>query len=828
MDASSVTKGGSHTGAQWTLRLLGRFALISTTNQQPVHLPGKRERILLAWLALSPTSRSSRRKLATLLWGESDDNASLDNLRVCLWGLRKALGDAEHRVVTSQGEDIILDLTTIDVDVLAFRRLAAAAGKSELEEAATLFVGEFLDGLSIGSEEFEAWRRDEAVHCREQAIDLFLRLMAAEAAAGDIDRAINAGLRILRLDPLHEPAGRQVMQLYARSGRRGAATQLYRTLAEALKSELGVLPEPETRATLAEITRGSEGEMAEPTSRSATTPPFTPVISVTHTADAQSNDPQLDTLAVAVTPPRSWWYHGRAIAAGVTAVIITATAVYQFAPRTRNAQTEIGVTDTAPRANTVSIAVLPFANLSGDSNQQFFSDGMTEEVTAALAKIPGLQIVARTSAFQFRNSNRDIQAIGQQLHASHVIEGSVRKDGERVRIAVQLISATDGKHVWAEEYDRRLVDIFATEEDIARMVAASVSKPLGLKPGENLVNNRPKDTTAYDEFLRAKALWWERGRPQMLESSGILERVVVRVPDYAPAWSQLALAYVDIPSFEPAFYSGVLDGWRSVMDSALQKSETAAQRALQLDPKNADAWLVLAKIQLSQNKYARADELNARALALDPDDADALINRNQLLHDMGYLKEALVLSQRAVVLEPYVTAFKLRLALDLWLNGRSGESIGILQPLVADGKTPFAAWALARIYAEQGRFDEAADALLKTPKGTFLPGTVETAVQLMRGAPASKRPDEIADLGALDWAYFFVGAPDHALDWNEHVQKIGYWAMVWPFWGEHYASLRKTDQFKSYLRSLGFVEYWRQHGWPDLCHSAGADDFACN
>src|SRR6185295_12490998 len=144
-------------------------------------------------------------------------------------------------------------------------------------------------------------------------------------------------------------------------------------------------------------------------------------------------------------------------------------------------------------------------NLSGDASQDFLSDGMTEEITAALAKVPGLHVVARTSAYQFKAQSRDVQSIGQQLHASHVIEGSVRRAGDRLRITVQLIDAAGGTHLWSETYDRQLTDIFAVQEDIARAVAASLRVPLGLNPGENLVD-RSLDPDSYQQYLRAKQL----------------------------------------------------------------------------------------------------------------------------------------------------------------------------------------------------------------------------------------------------------------------------------------------------------------------------------
>src|SRR5215510_14138830 len=169
---------------------------------------------------------------------------------------------------------------------------------------------------------------------------------------------------------------------------------------------------------------------------------------------------------------------------------------------------------------------------------------MTEELTSALARIPDLRVVARTSAYQFRSQNRDIQTIGQQLNATHFIEGSVRKAGDRVRITAQLIKADDGTHVWAETYDRQLTDIFAVQEEIGRSIAGALRMPLGLQPGQNLFPNRDIDAQSYEQYLAVKAALRARGdtasRVAAVES---LEQVVARHPGFAPGWASLALAY---------------------------------------------------------------------------------------------------------------------------------------------------------------------------------------------------------------------------------------------------------------------------------------------
>jgi TolB-like protein len=193
---------------------------------------------------------------------------------------------------------------------------------------------------------------------------------------------------------------------------------------------------------------------------------------------------------------------------GALIVVIGLVSYQQLAP-TATAEKQPGV-DAAKAAAAspttgVSLAVLPLTNLSGDPNQEFFSDGMTEEITSALAKIPDLRVVARTSAFQFKGEKKDMRAIAQALNATHLIEGSVRKAGERVRITVQLIRADDGTNMWSENYDRELIDVFAIQEEIGRAIATSFNMRLGLAPGENLVSNRTQNLGTYQDFLKGKA-----------------------------------------------------------------------------------------------------------------------------------------------------------------------------------------------------------------------------------------------------------------------------------------------------------------------------------
>src|SRR5258705_760488 len=224
------------------------------------------------------------------------------------------------------------------------------------------------------------------------------------------------------------------------------------------------------------------------------------------------------------------WYHGERASRRISGpeltiisllLVMSSLMFYVFvrpsepiatASSAQQAGIAVARTAAASPKGAISLAVLPFANMSGDASQEFFSDGMTEEITAALAKISDLRVVARTSAFQFKGQNKDMQAIGQALRVTHLIEGSVRKAGTRVRITAQLIKTDDGTHIWSENYDRELTDIFAIQEDIATAIAGALMMPLGLAPGERLVASRTIDPEPYQEFLRTKPRVRARGR----------------------------------------------------------------------------------------------------------------------------------------------------------------------------------------------------------------------------------------------------------------------------------------------------------------------------
>jgi TolB-like protein/tetratricopeptide (TPR) repeat protein len=475
----------------------------------------------------------------------------------------------------------------------------------------------------------------------------------------------------------------------------------------------------------------------------------------------------------------------------------------------------------------ISLAVLPFVNLSGDPQQEFFSDGMTEEITTALAKIRDLRVVARESAFQFKGERKDLRAVGQSLGATHLLEGAIRREGDRLRISAQLVQASNGVDVWSENYDRQFTSVFAIQEDIATAIAGALRMPLGLKQGELLVTNRSIDPDSYEAYLRAKRLVRTRQAQQATNAVSLLENITARSPDYAPAWALLALAY-DVMPQSPAWYSGAVAEIAQIARDSLPRAEAAAQRAIRLDPGLADGYASLGRLQVARGKLLPAETSYSQALALDPNNPDALQYAGNLLAEVGHLKEALAQTQRLRAVEPYVPVLNLNAAVVEWLNGENEQAIATMEELA-----PVAAREvdLAQIYASAGRYRDAADLLLKIPPETFFPGILPEAIRLLRSAPANiASAQNPPRLGRLGFVYLYTGVPLRALEFHESGVDAGYAIAITTaeIWHRSYAVLRKTVRFKALMRNAGIVNYWRVKGWPQQCHPTTGDDFECN
>jgi len=468
----------------------------------------------------------------------------------------------------------------------------------------------------------------------------------------------------------------------------------------------------------------------------------------------------------------------------------------------------------------IAVAVMPFANLSGDNDQEYFSDGMTDEISGALAKIPDLRVAARSSAFQFKGKNQDARAIGQQLHATHLIEGSVRKAGDQLRISAELVNADDGVTIWSSSYDRQLKDVFAVQEDIARAIATSFHMTLGLKPGESLVDRRITSEAGHENFLRAVGLVRTRGPKQEADAIKLLEQLLGESPEFAPGWALLGVAYNDLPLTDPARSAGDVEKMLPVVRNSLVKAEAAAQRAIQLDQNIPDGYTTLGAVQARRGSYLAGLQLEERALALDPDFPEALNAYSNQLARLGYITQAIPIREKLLGVEPFVPTFRAPYNRMLFAAGRMNE---MRNPGLFDN---------TQVLAVQGHFGDAADVLQSVLQNTPEPlrRQTEEAGKLLRTAPKPlDLPESLPKLGLLDWVYVYVGAPERYLDSYEDSLKIGYFGSEAVYlWAPAYHAVRQTERFKAFVRAAGMVDYWHAKGWPEFCHPTTGDDFVCD
>ena len=293
-----------------------------------------------------------------------------------------------------------------------------------------------------------------------------------------------------------------------------------------------------------------------------------------------------------------------------------------------------------PRVQPASIAVLPFVDLSETKDQEYFSDGLSEELISRLAQVPGLQVAGRTSAFSFKGRNQDMREIGRQLAVAHLLEGSVRKAGDRVRITVQLVKASDGFHLWSQSYDRELTDVYAVQEEIAAAVAEALKLKLLATPAGASHAVRP---AAYVAYLRARQL--RGGGPQgAQEAMASLEEAVRIDPAFAAAWAQLAVT---------ASWAADNAEGPAEMAEWQRKALAAADKAVELDPGLADGYWARGNLRASVTwdwDGAKADF--DKALALNPGDARILQGYGSLLASLGQLPAAITTMRKAADAEP--------------------------------------------------------------------------------------------------------------------------------------------------------------------------------
>jgi TolB-like protein len=473
-----------------------------------------------------------------------------------------------------------------------------------------------------------------------------------------------------------------------------------------------------------------------------------------------------------------------------------------------------------------SIAVLPFANMSGKSDQDYFSDGMTEELLNVLAKVPQLKVVARTSVFQFKDKGGDIREIGRKLGVANIVEGSVRRDGQDVRITAQLVRVGDGFHIWSETYDRRLESVFALQDEIARRIGDALKLSLGVSVP--VAVRAPIDPEAYDEYLKGRALL--RQRRDLPSAIAHLKAAVEKAPEFAAGWSSLSLAY-EVTFWFTAHLTPAL------ATELLAGQAAAAERAAALEPDGATTEHALGNVARAQFRYADAEKHYLRGMELDPSYSDIREDYSEVLYEVGRLEDSMRAGRQLVTLDPYFGIGWnriLRAAMALDRRTEVEEAVRQLRAISPDnhiGKLGLLDYAVA-----YRRPDEARAALTEIetrwPKEASF---AQTLLPWALGEPSvdpAKLRAAIADAPPGEANGYFIARQD--IDgYNAYVDTIGAIPQQYYFI-DLYGSgqlgrdaMLRDPRVKAMLVRFGLPAYWREKGWPAGCRPLGETDFEC-
>ncbi len=472
-----------------------------------------------------------------------------------------------------------------------------------------------------------------------------------------------------------------------------------------------------------------------------------------------------------------------------------------------------------------SVAVLSFTDLSPGGDQAYFAQGIAEELQSQLSRLEGLVVAGRSSSFSFRGTKDDLQTIGRKLGVSNILQGSVRREGDRVRISAQLIDTTSGYQRWSQTYERESGDIFAIQDEIAKAVAGALSIALGVDARNLLQGVGTHNFEAYDNFL-AGSVHLRDGR-NLGQSIVLFNRAIELDPNYAAAWAALALTYGQA-------------SWGAVRQDALDlldKGYQVARHAVELDPKLAEAHSILAQLTMAHNDWLGAEAEHATALELS-DNASTLLAYATLAGRSGRIDRALTYVNLSVRLDPFRPLISSWRSWFLIAQGRRADALAEIDrgsDLGVDGESI----EEYRLYA-QASGGAAPDvkrqlqrlAAMSSPDAPFFRAVLskfesrpDVLLELRRwhGDEASQGPDSRLHIAVLA-AYF--GDPKFALgvmsgELHESTLRIA------TIWFPVFRTMRRLPDFKQLVQDLGLVAYWRAYGWPEACRPNGKSDFQC-
>jgi TolB-like protein/predicted Zn-dependent protease len=456
--------------------------------------------------------------------------------------------------------------------------------------------------------------------------------------------------------------------------------------------------------------------------------------------------------------------------------------------------------DAAKAPDDKSVAVLAFANLSDDKANEYFSDGISEELLNVLAKVPGLRVSARTSAFYFKGKDTPIPEIAQKLGVAYVVEGSVRKSGDKVRITAQLIKAADGFHVWSDTFTRDVKDIFAVQDEIAGLIAQNLELKIGVGQAKAI---RAIDPEAHQRYLQGKFFLNQFSLEAVQRAVEHLQEAVKLAPDYAAAWAALSEAGAQIGGYGTT---------RAMVEEGYALARRAADRAIALDPSLPAGHLAMAGVKLS-NDFDLPGAVKAlrQAQSLAPDDPEVLSKAGLIQYALGQSKEAIAPLARAVALDPVNPSVRVMLGFALSEQERFAEAEAQFRRIVElNPASPWGHGGVSSVYSQQGRFDDAArEAALESNEWARLYALAIAQWGQGRTAEADVTLGQLISRYAgvaayqIAEAYSMRGDRDRAFEWLERSWTQRDPGLTWSRSDPFLRTLHGDPRWPAFLKKIG-------------------------
>ena len=469
-----------------------------------------------------------------------------------------------------------------------------------------------------------------------------------------------------------------------------------------------------------------------------------------------------------------------------------------------------------------SIAVLPFADVSPIPEQGYFADGLSEELLNALGKVPGLRVIGRTSSFSFKGRNEDVRQIAAALGVRHVLEGSVRRDGDRLRITAQLVDATTGLQLWAETYDRGVSDVFTIQREVAVSVARTLEVAFGPAHVAGIAGGTG-DIVAYETYLSARAVMDNGGSTQAREAIDLLERAVEMDPNFALAWAALAEAYtfaVDLPSSSISSLTAV---------ELQQRISKAALRAFELAPDAPQTLRSAGMVSMQNRDWAEADRRLHKAVDLaGPYDYDANFLYALFLMNVGRVTDAIPYEERAARAEPLLLRPVTFLAAIYEMRGELEKAEALLLSSThLQGNEALRHQALVMIYLAQRDRDALRRVLSDTGGRVSYLDDPQLALEELR-----ERYADATSRGAygqlIPVAIFASFLGDQALSLDALRTYGPTTQNLHGFWRPILSEVRRRPGFDELVQDLGLADYWRSSGnWGEFCEEIGSGGLTC-